>query len=226
MSATTSVLRLALFAAACGAMKLAAQAQADFSELPSLVPDSEPGAFLLSWHGQLGRTYFLQFSQDLVNWQYLPSIEVGVSELGVYRFRSASPACFARLQYVDRTAADYYGADFDGDGVGNWVEVQRGLNPLVADLDSDRDGMPDAWEFAHGLDPNNPADSTDDSDGDGVRAKDELTFGLDPRSADAGAASGGCSVFAYTANDELSGYSSPSGISTSYAPDAEGNVQP
>lgn len=33
--------------------------------------------------------------------------------------------------------------------------------------DTDGDGMPDAWEKAHGLNPNNPADATQDCTGDG-----------------------------------------------------------
>jgi hypothetical protein len=33
--------------------------------------------------------------------------------------------------------------------------------------DTDMDGMPDAWERIHGLNPNNPADANDDMNGDG-----------------------------------------------------------
>jgi pectate lyase len=36
-----------------------------------------------------------------------------------------------------------------------------------ADYDSDQDGMPDAWEKSHGLDPNNAGDSAQDRDNDG-----------------------------------------------------------
>jgi hypothetical protein len=39
--------------------------------------------------------------------------------------------------------------------------------PASAPLDSDRDGMPDAWERARGLDPGNPSDGAADRDGDG-----------------------------------------------------------
>ncbi len=38
--------------------------------------------------------------------------------------------------------------------VGGWVQLQSRPAPL----DSDRDGMPDAWERAHGLNPKDPAD--------------------------------------------------------------------
>jgi len=34
-------------------------------------------------------------------------------------------------------------------------------------VDSDNDGMPDAWETEHGLDPADPSDSVTDFDGDG-----------------------------------------------------------
>lgn len=51
----------------------------------------------------------------------------------------------------------------DDNGIpGNVGQVASGTPPT----DSDRDGMPDAWESTRGLDPNSPDDSGDD-DGDG-----------------------------------------------------------
>lgn len=41
------------------------------------------------------------------------------------------------------------------------------LNSAPAPVDSDRDGMPDEWELAHGLDPFDPSDRNGDWNGDG-----------------------------------------------------------
>ncbi|WP_144029121.1 OmpL47-type beta-barrel domain-containing protein [Paenibacillus rigui] len=47
--------------------------------------------------------------------------------------------------------------------VGGFPQLARGKAPLDADLD----GMPDTWEKAQGLDPNNPEDRNGDRNGDG-----------------------------------------------------------
>ena len=39
--------------------------------------------------------------------------------------------------------------------------------------DSDRDGMPDTWETAHGLNPKDPADRNGDKDSDGYTNLEE-----------------------------------------------------
>jgi hypothetical protein len=49
--------------------------------------------------------------------------------------------------------------------------------------DNDGDGLPHAWELAHGLDDSNPADALLDSDGDGQDNTTEFLAGTEPRSA-------------------------------------------
>nr|WP_243735151.1 pectinesterase [Paenibacillus turpanensis] len=49
------------------------------------------------------------------------------------------------------------------DDAGGFPQLPKG----TAAADSDRDGMPDAWETAKGLDPSNPEDRNGDSNGDG-----------------------------------------------------------
>lgn len=47
--------------------------------------------------------------------------------------------------------------------------------------DTDGDGMPDAYELANGLNPNNPADATLDADGDSQTNKAEYLAGTNPQ---------------------------------------------
>lgn len=58
--------------------------------------------------------------------------------------------------------------------VGGWPA----LRSTPASLDRDHDGMPDAWETAHGLNPNDPADGRADRDGDGYTNLEEYINSL------------------------------------------------
>jgi hypothetical protein len=60
--------------------------------------------------------------------------------------------------------------------VGGWPEYKG--TPYK---DSDGDGMPDEWESARGLNPNNAADATADLNGDGYTNIEDFINGLDPR---------------------------------------------
>ncbi len=62
------------------------------------------------------------------------------------------------------------------DQVGGWPT----LKSLPVPKDSDGDGMPDAWEAAHGLNPNDPADGPRDRDNDGFTNLEEYLNSLVP----------------------------------------------
>ena len=69
------------------------------------------------------------------------------------------------------------------DGTGHQIDSQSEMGgwPMLATapapLDTDHDGMPDAWERKHGLDPHKD-DSAADSDGDGYTNIEEYLNGL------------------------------------------------
>jgi pectate lyase len=57
--------------------------------------------------------------------------------------------------------------------VGGWITIAGGT-PCQ---DSDHDGMPDVWESAHGLNPNDATDGPKDADGDGYTNLEEFLNG-------------------------------------------------
>lgn len=60
--------------------------------------------------------------------------------------------------------------------LGGWPKLAPGTAPT----DSDRDGMSDIWEKAHGLDPADAADSRLDPDNDGYTNVEEYLNATDP----------------------------------------------
>ncbi|MBP6734358.1 MAG: thrombospondin type 3 repeat-containing protein [Chromatiaceae bacterium] len=65
-------------------------------------------------------------------------------------------------------------------------ELNNGLLVVVGSLaaDADRDGMLDAWERDHSLDPLDPGDAGLDGDADGLTNLQEFQRGTDPRDSD------------------------------------------
>lgn len=153
-----------------------------------------PG-FNLDWHGQLNRGYFIQWSDDLINWSYMPVIEHGADAALGYGFSSPDDRIFLRLKYTEDAVTDPINDDYDGDGISNWDEVRAGgsgTDPFKWDTDGDGksdyyadsngNGMPDGWESANGNVGDLAPDGNDDDDT--LTNLEESLMGSNPLSGD------------------------------------------
>ncbi len=65
-----------------------------------------------------------------------------------------------------------------------WLDDLHVTTVAPGDIDSDGDGLPNAWEIAYGFNPSDPSDASDDPDSDGLANEEEYHFGLNPVNRD------------------------------------------
>lgn len=128
-----------------------AQTPDENNEGTKLEYDSENSIWRFKWWGRTGNTYFIQHSDDLKTWSWVPIVEPGDDSIKEWGFTTTSDKFFWRLKYWTGATTDPEGDDFDEDGISNLDEVQQGMSPFKTD--SDEDGMSDAYEIANGLNP-------------------------------------------------------------------------
>ena len=139
----------------------------------------------LDFHRWLGPNSNYKYHGTIADWKV---DQAKVSGADMPQTQSAPQACELVLahagaslhrdavdQRVTANVRDRKGKVIDSeDEVGGWPE----LRSQTALADSDHDGMPDAWEKAHGLNPHDPADRNADSDGDGYTNLERYLNGL------------------------------------------------
>lgn len=81
------------------------QTASDVNEGLIIRPQEWQGDYTLSWWGRAGKTYYLQQSDNLVNWTYLPIIELGDDAPMNYGIASNASRSFFRVRYVNPSSA-------------------------------------------------------------------------------------------------------------------------
>jgi hypothetical protein len=110
--------------------------------------------------------------RDIVDERIIRQIRTGE----VYYDKNVKPEEFYRFEHR-RLPDDSYksGIITDIRQVGGYPEYKG--TPYI---DSDNDGMPDAWEKKYGLNPNDPSDAVEDLNGDGYTNIEKYINGIDP----------------------------------------------
>ena len=109
------------------------------------------------WQGKENYVFFLQWSSDLVSWEYVPKIYTGEGNFS-WQFNSSISQLYCRVQAVFAPGVDPNSQDFDDDGISNLTELTYRINGQSAQLDplnadSDGDGISDGVEISLGTNP-------------------------------------------------------------------------
>ena len=130
---------------------------------PVIEHDPQDHSFLVSWFGKSMVFYFIQQSEDLVNWTFVPAFEVGDDDAIAWGFKSTSPKLFFRLVHTDDADSDLMQTDMDGDGLTVHQEYLFGSDPFNPDTSGDGifDGI--AAKLGTPLAPAEPAPDPNDT---------------------------------------------------------------
>lgn len=146
---------LSIAAAVSLATTSLAQGPGQPNEGSRITRDSANNVITLSWWGRNGQSYFVQHSDDLRLWSYIPQVVQGQDAVAMMQLSTNAPSYYLRLEY----------------------------EPTSLNLDSDADGIPNSWEVLHGLNPHDPNDAFTMAPG-GLSYWQKYILGLNPAIAD------------------------------------------
>jgi len=151
----------------------------------------------LKWWGNPGVYYVVESSLDLMVWDSPFHAVKGVPGLDYNGLPDGQPegVAFAPLTGTNKAFFRLRGesdplsrlalTDHDGDGIATALELDAGMNAVVAEtvVDSDSDGLPDYWENFYFGDLSR--DGSGDFDGDGLVDRLEWQARTNPAADDA-----------------------------------------
>jgi hypothetical protein len=119
----------------------------------------QDGLWNLDWSGLPELTYFVQWSVDMVNWQYAPTIEFGLGSKQTRFDTTGRNQFFVRVVGVDdasiTTLQQAKDADFDHDGISNLGELTstNPTDPFDSEDPGGDDDLLNAFEYLIGSNP-------------------------------------------------------------------------
>lgn len=92
---------------------------------------------LLSWWGIQDRFYFVQQSEDLVIWNFLPFFDLGNDAEIAWGLKSTAPTIFLRILHTADPESGLMTADYDEDGLTTYQEYLLSADPFNPDTSGD-----------------------------------------------------------------------------------------
>jgi len=82
-----------------------------------------PGVYETSWASSINKTYFMKASGDLLSWNYLPEVIIGIDATDSLMVSTLEKKLFFRLYRSDQPTVDPITADHDEDGIPSLAEL-------------------------------------------------------------------------------------------------------